>query len=61
MKFSLVRQKEKNYIIPTPSTPQHRAQLISATSASTLNLQKTTILPPVGKWYIMAKAIYYIL
>ena len=40
---------KQNCSIPTTSTPNHRAQRISNTSASMLNLHKTAILPPVGK------------
>ena len=43
-----MRQQEKNYIIPTTSTPNHNPQHINTTPASMLNLHTTTILPPVG-------------
>ena len=47
--YSRVKHKEKNYSIPTTSTPNNHAQRIAATSASLLNLHTTTKLPPVGK------------
>ena len=41
--------RKQHYSIPNTSTPNHHAQRIANTSASVLNLQTTTILPPVGK------------
>ena len=50
--YILVRHQEKHYSIPTTSTQNNHARRIAFTSANMLNLQKTTILPPVGKEYI---------
>ena len=44
--------RKKNYSIPTTSTTNHHAQLISSTSVSLFNLHTTKKLPPVGKKYI---------
>ena len=51
-KYSTLKDKEKNYSIPTTSTPNHHAQRIPSTPASLLNLQPTTKLPPVVKEYM---------
>ena len=48
--YSLVRHiKNKNYSIPTISTPNHHTQRIDTTSSSILNFNTPTILSPVGK------------
>ena len=47
--YSLVRQQEKNYSIPTILTPNHHTPHIATKSSSILNLNTPTILPPVGK------------
>ena len=39
----------KNYSIPTTSTPNIHAQIIATTPVIILNLHTTTGLPPVGK------------
>ena len=49
MTYIPVKHQEKNYRIPTTSTPNNRAQLIYATSVSLLNLNRPTNLPPVSK------------
>ena len=43
------KKQEKNYRIPTTSTPNHCTQLFVTTSAIILNVHTPTILPPVGK------------
>ena len=50
--YSLLRQQETNYIIPTTSTPNHHLKRIATTSPSILHLHTPTILPPVGKEYM---------
>ena len=50
--YSLVRQQENNYKIPTISTHNHHTQRIATTSSSILNLNTPMILPPVGKEYM---------
>ena len=45
-------QKNKSYIIPTISKPNHHSQHIAATSSSTLNFNTPTTLPPVVKEYM---------
>ena len=51
--YSLMRQqKNKNYSIPTISTPNHNSQRIATTSSSIFNLHPPTILPMVGKLYM---------
>ena len=49
MTYNPVKQKEKNYSIPTTSNPNHRAQRIASTSVNLLNLRTPKQLPPVGK------------
>ena len=50
-----MKHQEKNYSIPTTSTPNHYVQRISATSVILLNLNTPTNLPPMGKEYICFK------
>ena len=48
MTYSPVKHKEKNYSIPTTSTPKHHSQRIRAMPARSFNLHTTTKLTPVG-------------
>ena len=47
-----MRQQEKNYRIPTTSTPKKNVKRITTTSTSILNLHTPTILTLVGKEYM---------
>ena len=50
MTYIPVKHQGVTCSIPTSSTPNHHAQRIYATSVILLNLHKTMILPPVGKY-----------
>ena len=50
--YSPVKYKGVFFSIPINSTPNHHAQLISATSVNFSNLHTTTKLPLVGKEYM---------
>ena len=47
--YSPVKHQEKNYRIPTTSTPNNNAQRIGGMSVHLFNLHTTAKLPPVGK------------
>ena len=50
--YSLVRH-QKQFNITTISTPNHHSQRISSSASSTLTSNTPTILPPVGKEYMV--------
>ena len=50
--YSPMKNQEKNYIIPTTSTPKYHTQHISATTVHSFNLHTTVKLPPVDKEYL---------
>ena len=50
--YSPVKHQEKNYSIPTNSTPKHHAQSIGDIPVNSFNLHKTVKLSPVGNEYM---------